>query len=111
MIGEIYLSLFLYTKGITFPGSEQKLTSKLTQKEIPDFSAPPWDNILSDSGGGDHASGIRSYHDGVVTTTPGIRSYPTGVATITPGISSYPMVVVIIHAKMMYLMQVDLRYL
>ena len=101
----------VFSRQKSFPGSEQKLTSKFTQKEIPDFSAPPWDKILSDSGGGDHASGIRSYPTGVVTTTPGIRSYPTGVATTTPGISSYPMVVVIIHAKMMYLTQVDLRYL
>ena len=88
----------MYQKLFSFPGSEQKLTSKFTQKEIPDFSAPPWDKILSDSGGGDHASGIRSYPTGVVTTTPGIRSYPTGVVITTPWIRPYPTSVVEVFA-------------
>ena len=62
-------------------------------------------------GGGHHHPRDKSYPTGGGHHHPWDKSYPTGVATTTPGISSYPMVVVIIHAKMMYLTQVDLRYL
>ena len=73
---------------ISFPGSKLKLTSKTY----------PEGNARHHGGGGDHASGIRSYPTGVVTTTPGIRSYPTGVVITTPGIRSYPTGVVEVFA-------------
>ena len=87
------LSLFLYTKGIS-----QTFRHHQWDKILSHWRGHhhPWDKILSH---------WRGHHH------PWEKFYPTGVATTTPGISSYPMVVVIIHAKMMYLTQVDLRYL
>ena len=51
---------------LPFPGSKLKLTSKTY----------PEGNARHHGGGGDHASGIRSYPTGVVTTTPGINLIP-----------------------------------
>ena len=62
-----------------FPGSEQKLISKLTQKEIPDFSAPPWDKILSHSGGGHHHPWDKILSHWPGHHHPWDKSYPTDV--------------------------------